>query len=175
MRFSALNRRLSAIAAALAVVALPAGAFAGPPVPQGGQVTTSVDVELTVLPLCKSVSVSGNQIHFSATPSTQPATTTFNVTYDCAANALPTLAFLSQNGCKLLPDDKRNPNTVPYQIFGTWGNQLACTPADLNNHFRPISQSPTTFTLKTDPLLQLDPHVVPSGKYGDTVIATLDF
>jgi spore coat protein U-like protein len=164
-----------AIGFALALAAVPATALAGPPVPQGGQVTSSVDVQLTVLPLCKSVSVSGNQIHFSATPSTQPATATFSVSYDCAANAFPTLAFLSQNGCKLLPDDRGNPNVVDYQILGAWGNQLACTPADLKNHFRPITTSPTTFTLKTAPLLQLDPHVVTAGTYGDTVIATLDF
>jgi hypothetical protein len=173
MRF--LSGRMGALAALLACIGLPGAAFAGPPVPQGGQVTATVDVQLTVLPICKSVSFNTNQIKFSAVPSTQPVTTTFLVSYDCAANAFPTIAFLSQNGCNLLPDDKTNQNVVPYQILGTWGNQLACTPADLKNHFQPITSSPTSFTLKTGPLLQLDPHVYPAGTYGDKVTATLDF
>jgi hypothetical protein len=119
--------------------------------------------------------VAGNQIHFSATPSTQPAKATFAVNYNCAANALPTIAFLSKNGCNLVADSKSNTSVVPYEIIGAWGNQLACSPGDLKNKFQPISQSPTTFTLQTAPLLQTDPHVFPAGSYGDTVIATLDF
>ncbi len=165
-----------AILTATAPIAVPTTALAGPGNgQQGQQITSSVDVQLTVLPLCKSVAVVGGNIDFSATPSTQPATTTFQVTYDCAANALPTLAFLSKNGCNLVPDDKSNTSTIPYQILGAWGNQLACTPGDLKNHFWAINASPTTFTLKTAPLLQKDPHVSPAGTYGDTVIVTLDF
>jgi len=169
------TRLFLAVAIATAIFAVPAASYAWPPGQQGGSVTTTIDIQLTVLPLCQSVSVAGNQIHFSATPSTSPVNASFAVSYNCAANALPTIAFLSKNGCNLVPDDKTNTNLVPYQILGAWGNQLACTPGDLHNKFQPISQSPTTFTLQTGPLLQTDPHVYPVGSYGDTVTATLDF
>jgi hypothetical protein len=165
-----------AIAAVAGLCAIPAASSAGSGNgQQGGSVTSTIDVQLTVLPVCKSVAVIGGQIAFSAVPSTQQVTKTFQVTYDCAANALPTLAFLSKNGCNLVPDDKSNPTVIPYQILGAWGNQLACSPGDLKNHFWPINASPTTFTLQTAPLLKTDPLVSPAGRYGDTLIATLDF
>lgn len=167
-----------ALVFAMTCAALPCGVFAGGGTgQQGGQVTSTIDVQLTVLPLCKSVSVAGGAINLgSVVPSTQGITATFQVTYDCANNALPSIAFLSKNGCSLLADHPSNAgNSIPYTISGAWGNQLACSPGDLKNHFYPIKSSPTTYTLQTAPLLQIDPHVSGFGTFGDTIIATLDF
>ncbi len=169
---------LSALTAAVSLIAIPTGSFAGTgDGQQGGQVTSTVNVQLTVLPLCKSVAVVGGDINLgSVVPSTQGVTATFQVTYDCANNALPSLAFLSKNNCELVADRSSNTNnTIPYVINGAWGNQLACTPGDLGNHFFPIKSSPSTFTLKTGPLLSVDPRVSGFGIYRDTIVATLDF
>lgn len=168
------------VIAAFAVAAVPLIADAGGGNgQQGGQITTSIDVQLTVLPLCTGLAVvGGNKIDFgSYVPSTAVARKTFQVTYNCASGALPRIAFLSRNGCNLVADhpSEVGSNKISYQIDGPTRNQLACSPGELNEKFCPLRSSPATFTAVTQPLLDPDPRVSGLGTFGDTVIATVDF